>query len=451
MNIRKSGQSFVEFAMVLPVIILVLLGVVELIFFLARYNDAYFLTREAARFASVRDPFPPASHGDLDCSTSNDFNFFYDTSCIFSPLSSSKTCNDPHFCNGFSSYYDLNLATDDILITNFTVRDHAVTSQYPADGPWALSDYDQDFAHNNNWQKDCHGNIDPSKTPFFTSQKVGDYLRSDANPVNGYVAIEAFICYPQVLGLPIITDIISNPIQIHVYTIMPLPAAKLPPTSMPPLDTPTAEYVQPTSTSIVYNTATPVISRTPTITATPTLTPTETLTPTITETPTPGPSLTPTSTATFTPTPLPTLTSTPTPTNSATPVPCSNLGWTIASWDPYSFKYSLSLSNYSFTETATVRILHAEWDSTAGSVKDLQTVVFGGSTLWAGSAASPFEAASSGANTWADQADLTMAARATKALTLVFTNTISMQSMWINVQIGPDPNNTCVLNPPPAQ
>ena len=51
----KKAQSFVEFALVLPILLLILLGVVELTLFMGSYINLVDLTREAARFASNRD------------------------------------------------------------------------------------------------------------------------------------------------------------------------------------------------------------------------------------------------------------------------------------------------------------------------------------------------------------------------------------------------------------
>ena len=56
----QRAKSFLEFALVLPILILVLLGVVELTLFLGTYINLLDLTREAARFASNRDPFSAA-------------------------------------------------------------------------------------------------------------------------------------------------------------------------------------------------------------------------------------------------------------------------------------------------------------------------------------------------------------------------------------------------------
>ena len=53
----SRGQSFVELALVVPILLLILLGVVEVAFFMGRYLDVLDLTREAARFASGRSPY----------------------------------------------------------------------------------------------------------------------------------------------------------------------------------------------------------------------------------------------------------------------------------------------------------------------------------------------------------------------------------------------------------
>ena len=74
---RWRGQSFVELALVLPILIVLLLGVVEVTLFLGRYLDALDLTREAARFASARDSRPEiqALIADVDCSAPEPFQF----------------------------------------------------------------------------------------------------------------------------------------------------------------------------------------------------------------------------------------------------------------------------------------------------------------------------------------------------------------------------------------
>ena len=111
---NSRGQSFVELALVVPILLLILLGLVEVAFFMGRYLDALDLTREAARFASGRDPYlntaasPRPGTADYNCSTPDNFDFYYDTACIFSPpeTGACTAASDP-FCNGFNSFVSL--------------------------------------------------------------------------------------------------------------------------------------------------------------------------------------------------------------------------------------------------------------------------------------------------------------------------------------------------------
>lgn len=238
----KRAQSFVELALVLPVLLLLLLGVVEMVIFIGRYLDVLDLTREAARFASVRDPFDNPSP-DCDCSTPGQFTFYYDAACVFSPPANSGTCWDPKFCNGLNSYITLDPATDDVVISVYTVTNRAVSDVWPKvrsntldcvrqtnNGYWALSDHDAHPDHNANWRRDCNGNTVRS-TPYYTFDRVASLLDSNAPPNKGFVAVELYYCHEQVLGLPMFTLFVPNPIQIHAYTLMPLPAAA--PTATP--------------------------------------------------------------------------------------------------------------------------------------------------------------------------------------------------------------------------
>jgi hypothetical protein len=232
---RSKGQSLVELALIVPLLLLILLGLVEVAFFMGRYLDVLDLTREAARFASGRtpylnnaaDPRPPTA--DYNCSTPDNFDFYYDTACIFSPPSNAvcEAANDP-FCNGFNSFIAFNPATDDVVITVFTIEDQNVKQEWPAPhGWWALSNVDADAAHNNNFMRNCQGDVVRSD-PYYTEDKVDGVLGefSSTTPKKGYVAVEFYYCYEQVLDLPLISNIIPNPLQIHAYTFMPLPAAQ---------------------------------------------------------------------------------------------------------------------------------------------------------------------------------------------------------------------------------
>lgn len=226
---KEKAQSFVELALVLPIILLILLGVIEVSFFISRYLDVMDLTREAARFASIRDP--NFLWANPSCSNPSQFNFYYHTACIFSPPAGAAVCTDPNFCNGLNPLVYLNPATDDvvievILITGSQTVDHI----YPEPNHyWAFSDNDADTTHNGNWKKDCQGNVILSE-PYYTSATIQPELVSGSPTNKGFVGVEFFYCYHQVLNLPIANWVIPNPLRIHAYSLMPLPAAQPTPT-----------------------------------------------------------------------------------------------------------------------------------------------------------------------------------------------------------------------------
>jgi len=219
---RSRGQSFLELALVLPVLLILLLGVTEVAFYIGSYMDVVDLTREAARFASVRDP--SAVNSDYDCSAGSDLNFFYDTACVISPPAGTPGCIST-FCNGFNPYVTLNPATDDVVISVFTISGGAVSDSTV----FSLSHI---FGPTDNYKKNCQGATVRS-SPYYSTTHINSLLLSDAPANKGYVAVEVYYCYDQVFGIPLITDFIPNPLQIHAYTLMPLPAAQPTPTPIP--------------------------------------------------------------------------------------------------------------------------------------------------------------------------------------------------------------------------
>jgi len=234
----KKAQSFVELALILPILIMILLGVVELSFMVSEYLDLLDLTREAARFASVRDPFDVVQE-DFDCSTIDKFNFYYDTACIFSPPTGSANCTDAKFCNGLNPFITMNPATDDVVISVFSVSDkggtYSVKESWPApDGYWALSDHDTDATNSANWTKDCENAVIKTE-PYYTVDTVTARLNSDTNTPHskGFVAVELYYCFHQVLQLPFFTVVVPDPLRLHAYTLMSLPAAAPTPTPNP--------------------------------------------------------------------------------------------------------------------------------------------------------------------------------------------------------------------------
>ncbi len=245
-----KAQSFVELAIVLPIVLLVLLGLVETAFFIARYLDVMDLTREAARSASLRDPKIGDAYvlGTYQCNRSTPYSFYYTAACVLAPPSGSASCTDPKFCGGLNPLVYLDPTIDDVVISVYTVKGHNnVEAAHPApDGYWAFSDHDSNLTISENWKKDCQGNyytnppVDPlvptsptvTPHPHYTAASVHAELDADTSPMNkGYVGVEFYYCYKQVLALPFATLFIPDPMRIHAYTLMPLPAAQPTPTN----------------------------------------------------------------------------------------------------------------------------------------------------------------------------------------------------------------------------
>ncbi len=233
-HLSGKAQSFVELALILPILFLILVGLVEVSFYIGAYLDVLDLTREASRFASVRDPFDTAVMIDQNCQTDFAFDFFYDTACIFAQPSCDGA-SDP-FCRGLNTYFTFDPALDDVVISVFTVTNWQVSDAWPKpDGWWALSNHDGDPSNDDAWMRNCEGD-EVRSSPHYSVAEVNSILAVynptltvDATPSprsKGYVAIELFHCYNQILDLPVFTDIVPNPIQIHAYTIMSLPAAQ---------------------------------------------------------------------------------------------------------------------------------------------------------------------------------------------------------------------------------
>jgi hypothetical protein len=243
-RIRKhSGQSLVELALILPLILLMLAGMVEVAFGMFAYLTALDLTREAARFASMRDytvldpggtlhpSVPPSdfvtdpSAACLDGTADGPIlHYYYDSACFFT---------DPKL----NPFLEINPAKyDDLVITVFTVANNVVTARHPdpsdlVPGPGYWNLY-TGADGKPNWQKDCQGTW--VNTPsFFDEALLQLDFQSLAPADRGIVLVEAYICYDMIMNLPFISNFIPSPFRIHAYTVMPAPDGLPTPTPIP--------------------------------------------------------------------------------------------------------------------------------------------------------------------------------------------------------------------------
>lgn len=209
MRDRQTGQSLVELAIILPLLLMMIIGMVEVAFTMFIYLTELDLTREAARFASVRDfnelePYDELNPTDgSDACTDSDLHYFLDAACFFT---------DPDL----NPFIPFNVDTDDVVITVFTVAGGNISERHPSAGYWSLN--------NDNWTRDCNGNTVRSD-PFFSDADVEANFISDAPLDKGLVLVEAYYCWNPVAYLPFISDYIPSTIQLHAYTFMPSPEA----------------------------------------------------------------------------------------------------------------------------------------------------------------------------------------------------------------------------------
>jgi len=239
---KSSGQSFVELAIVLPVLLFLLIAFVEVGAVIYNYLSLLDVVREAARFAADRDPevlTGDMSNYPISACEDNALHYYLDTACVV-------------IGTNFNQDITLDPATDDIAISIFTIDNNKVVDRKPndGDGVWSL--------YGDNWTKNCDGTLD-STTPFFPQMPGISTAVPDANWVSipaptpgpgtptvgagttvpggptdkGIVLVEIYYCHEQLLNLPLISDLLPNPIRLHAFTVMPAPMAAPTPTPLP--------------------------------------------------------------------------------------------------------------------------------------------------------------------------------------------------------------------------
>ncbi|MBL8056957.1 MAG: pilus assembly protein [Anaerolineales bacterium] len=317
---KSRGQSLVEFALFLPILVMLLGGLVELGLGLNRFINIIEAAREGARYGSDLQPDPRLDGRDLvniggqdvsnmDCESTRDF--YGKIACVVQQAADPAVLNDQ---------------TDDIVITVARIyRSPLCDEPSPPpgldctarilpdpDGLWPdppLDPAEGEIATRGRWRWSGAGD---SK---FTREEIQNYI--DANALSsGVLIVEVFYRYHMILNLPWITPFLDPAgigLPFYTYTIIPVPAGEPRPT--------------------------------PTPTFTPSPTPSPTLTSTYT--PTPGPTATFTPTPTDTPTPTPT--DTPPPTN--TPTTCRS-GYVSVQKSSFTFVTGRQWPDYAWADDA---------------------------------------------------------------------------------------------------
>jgi hypothetical protein len=205
---------------------LLLAGVVEFGFMLNQYLHVLDGAREAARFSSNNVPFALNPDGSINAAADN-LSFYY--------LSADKAAStmkpvvlNPDF-------------PDDIVISVFSVTRGNTPLRFPAADPngWSLCRHYTAFAayftvtlhmpvpndlSDAGWSSGCTARAS-QVSPAIVQ------VPSATAPSTGVLVVEIYYNYPQLLKLPVLTSVLADPVQLYVYTVMPLSSAS--PTATP--------------------------------------------------------------------------------------------------------------------------------------------------------------------------------------------------------------------------
>ena len=199
-NRRKSrGQSLVEFTIMLPVLLMLLSGVIEFGFMLNFYLDIIDAARETARFAANDDPIRDITGTYVDPNLA-----FYDRSQDLAKQSLFAASDGRIFWPEFvPEPIDCSQINGDVVVSAFAVLGDTVDKRYPV----ALGD--------------AGLNMCGAYSSNMTTADVNAILSGASIPNSGFILVEIYYEYSQVLGLPWIRAIVPDPITLYAYSIMP--------------------------------------------------------------------------------------------------------------------------------------------------------------------------------------------------------------------------------------
>ena len=211
-KIVTKGQSFIELALVFMILMLLFAGVVELGNLINVYLDIIDSAREGARYSNSVNFYKtdPVTHikyigNDVYDKTAQVVWATMNPACRLLLPDKPGAANCP--ANDMKIPFDP--TTDDIVVSIISY-DGSSLLRFPSVG-WAR-----------------FGN----HTSTVTDAQISAHLDPSA-PVTGFVLVEVFYDYHQLLGMPFFTSVIPDPIPVHTFSIMPYPNAEPTPTPLP--------------------------------------------------------------------------------------------------------------------------------------------------------------------------------------------------------------------------
>ena len=221
---RERGQSIVEFALMAPILLILLSGLFEFGFLFTYYLAVLDSARNTARAFS--DNTFSVTDSDPSCSTSKDF--YRRAACeavneLALEEPTIRLCLNGDAappCTG--AYAD----EDDVIISAFSV----LREGGPAVVRFPAVAGEQGWAYDSDLRGYGQGSARTGMhTSHFSSAQIMSMLEA-GTPNTGYLLVEINYNYHQVLALPWFTQFVGNPIKLHLYALWPLVSAEPTPT-----------------------------------------------------------------------------------------------------------------------------------------------------------------------------------------------------------------------------
>ncbi|HAE58816.1 MAG TPA: hypothetical protein DCG54_04725 [Anaerolineae bacterium] len=197
----QRGQSFIELALVLSLLIFMLVGVVEFGYMLNQYITLVEGTREVARVASKGEPFVDPAAGDFRVR--------------------------PDFLERIAILVDGGVVDTNQILGSIhplaldpAIEDDLVISVFSFDGT-AVKRFNENGESSDGWSR--HNNRSSRFTNAEIAQKITITGYPGGAPNTGAILIEVYYHYNQILNL---LQGWTGPIELHAFSIMPLSAAE---------------------------------------------------------------------------------------------------------------------------------------------------------------------------------------------------------------------------------
>jgi hypothetical protein len=227
----SKGQGLVETAILFPILLMVVSGLIEFGFLLNDYLALQDAARNAARFAS--DGMYNFRDNNHSCAVGSGTRDFYrQVACL---VNQELAQERPEII------IDLGTGVDDIIISSFSVAQDFCQSpsSYPPvprippnPGVSCVTARHPAFDGDLGWSEASDSIGARNQTSRIPTTDINSRLDSTA-PSTGFVSVELFYTYEQKLRLPWITVFLDDPILLHNYALMPLVSAEPTPTPIP--------------------------------------------------------------------------------------------------------------------------------------------------------------------------------------------------------------------------